>query len=268
MKYSLRYVFDHRFNPNRSQERKNEERLVIINAFGKLISAYPTWFFLNLGFRPDWITFISFGFIVAGAWFFVIGNAVIGATSLLLFLMLDSVDGDMARCCEKKTLYGALLDSFGADIFYSLVPISLGYYIFLSNVSVAFIAPPLFLLIGGLVSISFLFYRLMNSKVLAFFWDKQGKGNKSIFEKEGGSTTKPSFFVRAAKLYRHSLIKGNFFSEPGLVFWIAIFVYFNLSQALAIYLIVILIYNTGYLIPNFVRVYRAFLYYDNKHKNT
>src|SRR3989338_6608641 len=145
MKYSLKQILTTRYDPNSPRSRKIEERLIPINAIGKILSPYPTYFYLNLGLRPDHVTFISFLFIAAGAYFFIVGKPIAAVISLLLFILHDSADGDMARV-SGGTSYGALIDSFGADIFYSIVPISVGYYLYSIDTFVFGLSPSVVLL--------------------------------------------------------------------------------------------------------------------------
>lgn len=261
MKYTLKQILTTRYDLNRPRSRKIEERMIPINAIGKILSPYPTYLYLNLGLKPDHVTFISFIFIFAAAYLFIVGKPLAAVVSLLLFILHDSADGDMARV-SGGTSYGALIDSFGADIFYSIIPISVGYYLYSINASVFSLKPSFVLLLAGFTSISFLFYRLLNTKVLTFFWDKQGgKEKKSVYD-DVSETEPQGILVRLAKLYHHTFIKGNFFAEPGVVTWIAILVFFERWEWLGIYLILILLYNLGYLVPNFIRTYLSFLKYE------
>jgi|SRR3989344_1711869 len=266
MKYSLHKIYATRYDPNRPRSRKIEERLIPINALGKLLSPYPTYLYLNLGLKPDHVTFLSFIFIFASAYFFVVGNATAAVVSLLLFILHDSADGDMARV-SGATSYGALMDSFGADIFYSIVPISVGYYLYSIDTFVFGLSPSVVLLLAGLTSISFLFYRLMNTKILTFFWDKKsGKEKTSVYYDASETDSLKGFFVSLAKLYHHTFIKGNFFAEPGIITWLTIFVFFEKWEILGGYIVLILLYNLGYIVPNFVRVYLSFLRYEKTQK--
>ena len=159
------------------------------------------------------------------------------------------------------------MGSFGADFFYSLVPVSVGYYLYDIGTYVGGVKPSYVLLLSALASVSFLFYRLMNTKVLTFFWDKGGSKEKtSVFDDVSEKTASYGFFVRLAKLYHHTLIKGNFFAEPGMVTWISVLVFFKQWEALGFYLVAILLYNLGYLVPNFAHIYITFLRYEKRRK--
>ena len=261
MKYSLKQILATRYDPNRPRSRKIEERLIPLNVLGKLLAPYPTFVYLNLGLKPDHVTFLSFIFIFAGAYFFIVGNAVVAVVSILIFALHDSVDGDMARVSGGSS-YGALMDSFGADLFYAFIPVSVGYYLYSISTSIYSVGPSLILLLSALTSISFLFYRLLNTKVLTFFWDKGRKGDASIFDDAGKIEPPKSLFRKLVKFYRHPLIKGNFFAEPGMITWITIFVFLGVWELFGAYLILVLLYNLGYLVPNFIRIYFSFLKYE------
>ena len=263
MKYSFKHIFATRKTLGTSQTRILENKFIPINRIGKLLSPYPTWFYLNLGLKPDHVTFISFVFIIGSAYFFILGNTFLASISLLLFAIHDSVDGDMARV-SGGTSYGALIDSFGADIFYSLIPVSVGYYLYSIGIAVGSISPSYVLLMSAFTSLSFLFYRLMNTKILSFFWDKGGKGKTSIFNDTEETVSQTGSLVRLAKLYRHPLVRGNFFAEPGIITWITVLVFFEKWEWLGAYLVLILLYNLGYLVPNFIRIYFSFLKYEKE----
>ena len=83
-----------------------------------------------------------------------------------------------------------------------------------------------------------------------------------MYDDVSEATSLQGFFVRLAKLYHHTFIKGNFFAEPGIVTWITVFVVFEKWEWLGLYLIFILLYNLGYLVPNFIRIYFAFRKYE------
>ena len=95
MRYTLKNIFDKRLGGEGMSARPSE-LFVPINFLGKIISPYPAFLFLNLGIRPDWVTFFSISCIIVSASFFIVGHPVSGVIALLCFFMLDSVDGDMA----------------------------------------------------------------------------------------------------------------------------------------------------------------------------
>ena len=257
MKFTLRYIFENRYDINRNRERKLTERFIPFNVLVKFLSPYPTWLFLNLGIHPDYITFLSLGAIIIGAVLLVVGYPLAGASAFLIFGLLDSVDGDMARCQTKKTAYGGILDSFGADFFYSLAPFSIGFFLFFQNVSVLSFTPAMLFLAGSLTSLTFILYRLINAKVNNFKNTQiDTKQNPNEVAKE---KIKSSFLRMIFRLYRHVLIRGNFFAEAGMIFWFFVLILFRQYNVLALYLVVILMYNLLYLFMNLIGSYIYFI---------
>lgn len=256
MKFTLHYIFENRYDIGRSRQRKLAERFVPFNFFVKLLSPYPTWLFLNLGIHQDAITFLSLATIVAGAWFLIIGHAFWGVLSFVIFGLLDSVDGDMARCQTKKTVYGGTLDSFGADFFYALAPLSIGFFLFSKHIFVLSVAPVNLMLMGALTSSTFILYRLINAKVNILKNRQTTSGQ--IPADVAKNTINSNFIKKAFNLYRHTLVRGNFFSEAGMIFWFFILVSSKQYNILAIYLIVILVYNLVYLMTNLIGSYIYF----------
>lgn len=256
MKYALRDIFKNRYGLNRTEERKLTERFIPLNVLVKLLSPYPTWLFLNLGIHQDSITFLSFGAILTGSALLVLGYPLAGVGFYLLFGLLDSVDGDMARCQAKKTAYGGILDSFGADFFYALAPLSVGFFLFKRDMVVLSLPSTLFMLVGTVVSVTFILYRLINAKVNNFK-STQASTNQSPSE-VAKSRINSNILKRFFRLFRHVLVRGNFFGEPGMIFWFSVLVIAQKYNILAVYLMVILVYNLFYLLTNLVGSYIYF----------
>src|SRR3989339_1601711 len=116
MKYTYRYVIENRYDKNANQARKLGDKYVMMTVISKALSPVPVYVFLNLGLHPDTITLASLFFIILSFVSFILGGAVWGIIFMLCFALLDSVDGDMARCVGP-TKYGGVFDSFGADLF-------------------------------------------------------------------------------------------------------------------------------------------------------
>lgn len=259
MEYSLSYIKQNRYDSQRSSARKLQERFIPLNVVVKFLSPYTTYVFLNLGVKPDVITFLSIVFVLFGALFFIFGNFILGLVTVFIFTLLDSTDGDMARCVGPSK-YGGTLDSFGADFFYALIPVTVGFYIYeYTQESFGLLSDTYILFIGALASLTFLLYRLINAKMIGFLREHgeiaQSFTTKTHFEKQTGGT---GLMVKLIKLYRHELIKGNFFSEPGIVFWLIILGVLGEFKILVYYLLVIALYNSGYLLINFIRTYLTF----------
>ncbi|MEK7643725.1 MAG: CDP-alcohol phosphatidyltransferase family protein [Patescibacteria group bacterium] len=264
MKYSYRYIIENRRPQNANWARKIGDKYVLMTVISKALSPVPVYVFLNIGLHPDTITLASFFFVILSFIFFIGGNALLAVLAMLIFALLDSVDGDMARC-TRPTKYGGILDSFGADLFYALMPLGVGYYLFSKDVAVIGFSPVCILLVSALVSLSFILYRLINTKVLKF---RQSLNDDSV---NHSAVAKDSLnakgLVRLLEWYRHVLLRGNFFSEPGLIFWFAVLLLLNADSILAWYLVAVLLYNLGYLLTNFVGAYVFFKSIDKVDKS-
>lgn len=260
MRITLKEIQEKRFDKNRSRQRKWSERYIPLNAIGKLLSPYPTYVFLNLGIHPDWITFVSLGWVVISAALFVAGYGTWAVVALLCFILFDSVDGDMARCIGP-TKYGGVLDSFGADFFYAFITPAIGFYLLRTNAVIGSLPSEYLALIGGLVALTFLLYRMVQVKLDSYLEYIRIHSEAGAL---GGipvaAPQRPTGFIFSiAKLYRHQLIRGNFFAEAGMAFWFSVLILARAYYVLGIYLIILFIYNVGYLIMNIAVSYTYFL---------
>ncbi len=268
--YTLKEIREKRFDPKRSRARIISERYVVLNAIGKLVSPYPTYAFLNLGLTPDVITLVSIGFIIASAGFFLAGQSVLAAIGLLCFLLCDSVDGDMARV-RGSTRYGGVIDSYGADFFYALIPSSIGFFLFSRGTTIAAFSPEVVLMIAVSVSLTFTLYRSINIKLVGFL-EREGaitKGDAFSGMNSEGKFSVSLWARKVVKLFRHEVVKGNFFSEPGLVLWFSLGMFTGAYAALAWYLVALLFYNLVWLLITLVRSYITFLHIEKTpHSNS
>lgn len=269
MKYSLRFILNTRRTLDQSAERKIANRLVVLSAITKFLSPVPTWIFLNVGIKPDWVTFVSIFALIIGAFLFIMGQVIGGVVAILCFALFDSVDGDMARCMPS-TSYGATLDSFGADFFYGLIPPALGYYLYSISTTVGPLMPEHLFLISAFVSITLLLYRLIKTKHLGLLLSgRHVKGNIEEYKMTpsnpyGWSSLLKKTLFRLMKLYRSTIFRNNFFAEPGMLLFFSIFSLLGMWEALGMYLIILLIYNVGFLAQNVAHAYLSFLAYENR----
>jgi len=72
-----------------------------------------TWFFAKLGVSPNFVTVLGVLFAFTGSLMFIFTSVylwVLGWLMLVIYLILDCVDGDLAVIKDKKTDFGAFLD--------------------------------------------------------------------------------------------------------------------------------------------------------------
>ena len=110
MKYTYKQILDS------LPVKKNSNSSWWVKLWVRKVSFLFTFFFINFGFSPNsvsilsiFVALFSFGcFIVPETWSLVV--AIIGIN---LWLILDCVDGNIARCRKQKTIYGEFIDDIG-----------------------------------------------------------------------------------------------------------------------------------------------------------
>ena len=154
---------------------------------------------------------------------------------------------------KKKKKYGSTIDSFGADIFYLTIPFGIAFYIFFYEKNLSYVMDINFILIFDfLISSLIIFYRLISLRNFKVFL-----GSKKITSNK--NQIKSNKKLRAFNLFfKNEIIRGNFFSEPGLIMNLSILLYLNFFNYVYIYFIAITIYHglrTSYLFIGSLYVY-------------
>lgn len=206
----------------------------------KFLTFIPALLLNRIKVSPDAITFLSFSFVPIGSYFIINDNTMLGSLCWLFFGFLDALDGDMARLSKRKTFYGEMLDSFGADIFYFFTPTTIGYYLFLNQNDLNINYNPNNLLIMGfLISFFLIFTRYMGSKRYILRLIEQKKNfnfykNKNVkkFQKIKSSTS----------FLENVIIRKNFFAEPGMILNYFVLFYLENLRYLELYLIIMFVY--------------------------
>lgn len=117
------------------EEKKDvEERHRILQFyFFRPISFYLTWVFIKWRIFPNQATYISILFAMIGLIFLALGgywNRIYGLLLLHFWLLLDNVDGNLARYYNSCSQYGKLIDYLNDQIFHFLY-FSIGIGLFL-----------------------------------------------------------------------------------------------------------------------------------------
>jgi len=263
VRYTFRYILENRYDPNRTKARIMAEKYVIMSRLSKFIAPPFVYIFLNLGISADLITFASIFFVLAGGAFFILGFPLFAVISVLIFALFDSVDGDMARIVGPSR-YGGVLDSFGADFFYAFIPMTSSFYLYSIGIESLFLTSGQIFLVGSLVSLTLLLYRLIEAKLTNFLGRHGNRNGQKVKEKPFMNTRGSfahEFIVKSIFLYRHVIVRNNLFAEPALILWISLFILLKLHTLLTYYLLFVLVYNIGYLFINFAKAYKTFLSY-------
>jgi len=148
--------------------------------FLRPLSFYITFILLRLGiYKPNHVTIANLVVGLACLIFFGIGTKIfflLGVSFYALFMLLDLVDGNMARVTDSATYYGKFLDGTVDALIESFLPfsISLGLY---------FLRYDIFTVIaGGFTSLLLLFaFLVVNRTALFNRWialEERRKGNE------------------------------------------------------------------------------------------
>lgn len=112
----------------RAKRDQDREDLWIYYVIRK-ISFCPTWLFLKLGISANQATYISIIVGVIGCSFLAFGNyenKIIGALLVNFWIVLDCVDGNIARYKETFSNYGEFVDALGGYLLNAILFLSVG----------------------------------------------------------------------------------------------------------------------------------------------
>lgn len=100
-------------NFEKSKKKEFEKTVVAEKFVYRPVSLWLTPFFMNLGFTANTLTLFRFFVGTIGSVLFVFPDYLVVAFAIsLIAVILDYVDGNIARISRKTTFYGKFLDSF------------------------------------------------------------------------------------------------------------------------------------------------------------
>ena len=189
----------------KSEQDKNE---LIGYYIIRPLSFYPTAAFMNHGFTANQTTWISIVALLFGGVLLSIGNyfaAVAGAALLNVWLVLDFVDGNIARYERSSSRYGELLDALGAFLAHMVFfAAGIGFYFSGNEQLDSNFAwgnyPAVILILGAVASLAAIWIRLVYHKFRNTF-------PESDFEKHEVVKVQETSSVSAVILYTgHNLV--------------------------------------------------------------
>lgn len=152
-----------------TDKKRNSEKIDLwLYYFARPFSWPLTWFCATLGLSATAVTFISIFAVVLGAAFIMFGSYTLTIVGILLFnlwIILDCVDGNIARYRKTFSQYGEFIDAVGGYFATTFLFSSLGY------LSFRLFGNPIYLMAGGWATISSLFSRLLYQKHKNTFTD-------------------------------------------------------------------------------------------------
>jgi len=138
------------------------------------LSFYPTAVSMNMGLTANQTTWISLFVLLAGFFLLAIGNywsALTGAAMLNVWLVLDFVDGNIARYENSCSRYGEFIDALGAFMAHlSFFAAGVGFYVSQNSLLLSSFEWPaegysvLILIVGAIASLAAIWIRLVYQK--------------------------------------------------------------------------------------------------------
>ena len=110
MKYTYKKILDS------LPVKKNSNSSWWVKLWVRKVSFLFTYLFINLGFSPNGVSVISIFVALFSFICFAVpttGALVLAIVGINLWLILDCVDGNIARCIKQKTIYGEFVDDIG-----------------------------------------------------------------------------------------------------------------------------------------------------------
>ena len=151
--------------------KKNSNSSWWVKLWVRKASFVFTFIFINLGFSANLVSILSI-FTVLGSFtcFLVPGSKyqIIGSLLINFWLILDCVDGNIARCKKQKKLYGEFIDDIGGYFAVAFFYISVGIGAFHSGGFFVEEYNPWMIIIGSITSICDILARLINKDYVSF----------------------------------------------------------------------------------------------------
>lgn len=190
-----------KFQYKKSKKINFEKNLFVFKIL-RPISFYLAFFFIFLKAKPNFVTFLNFLLIMSSYFFFLKGYIFLGCFFLLISLIFDLADGNMARYYKSNNSFGKIADglvdsfSFLTFFFYSISLIINEKIIHNENFT---------LLIGALTSISYLFKMYFDVKCsYVLLRDKKRNRNKA----KNFSLEKKKYFLYKIKNFIEEFYLG------------------------------------------------------------
>lgn len=183
----------------RAKREQDREDLWVYYVIRK-ISFYPTWLFLKIGISANQATFISIIVGVIGCSFLAFGNygtRIMGALLVNFWIVLDCVDGNIARYEETFSNYGEFIDALSGYFLNAILFLSVGIGVFshpeplfefLTRVFDGNLNGIILIILGAWASLVIILSRLIFHKFINIFSQAQSAKITSGVESRKGSS--------------------------------------------------------------------------------
>ena len=135
-------------------------------------ASFPfTYLFINLGFSPNAVSVLSIAFVLSACAGYAISTPASIITAVVLinvWLILDCVDGNIARCRKRKTTYGEFVDDIGGYYTVAFIYLAIGLCAYNTGGVLTEAANKWIIVAGGVASICDILARLINKDYVNF----------------------------------------------------------------------------------------------------
>ena len=159
MKYSFNFIIDS------LPVKKNSNSSWWVKLWARKASFLFTYLFINMGFSPNGVSVLSIVFVLASCICYGISTPVSIWSAVIMinfWLVLDCVDGNIARCRKVKTYYGEFVDDIGGYYTVAFIYIALGLCAYNIGGLLLNVANKWVLVAGGVACICDILARLIN----------------------------------------------------------------------------------------------------------
>ena len=170
MKYSFKEIVDS------LPKKKNGRSSLWVRCLVRKISFPFTYLFINTGWTANMVSVLSWGVILIGAVLLSINNfwcMLSGVVLTNFWLVLDCVDGNIARCKKQKTFMGDFYDAIAGYGPFAFTTIGLGMAAYHTSFLVERIGENVrfyFILLAAVGAMTNLYTRIIHQKYLTCFF--------------------------------------------------------------------------------------------------
>ena len=126
MKYSFNAIVTCYTEDKRISDKNNH---LILYYLYRPLSFPLTWLFANLRIKANHVTILSIIVTLVITYLLILDSLnlkYLAAFLMFIYLVLDCVDGNIARVTKSEAKYGTFIDAFSGLLFWSLVFPSIG----------------------------------------------------------------------------------------------------------------------------------------------
>lgn len=167
MKYSYKYIKDS------LPKKKNGRSSLWVRWFIRKLSFPFTYIFINTGWSANQVSLLSWVIIFIASVALCFNNFWVMFTGVVLtnfWLVLDCVDGNIARCNKIKTFMGDFFDAIAGYGPFAFTTIALGMAAFNTTQILSDDDKWIWILVGGVGSMSNIYTRLIHQKYLTCYF--------------------------------------------------------------------------------------------------